>query len=70
MEPTQLDLTHHFILQTFVERGHAPHYSEIHEAVRKRMQPLAVRWIPPARIQHPWPTKRFGVTIQGKSPVR
>jgi hypothetical protein len=24
-----------------------------------RMQRLAVRWIPPARIQHPWPTKRW-----------
>jgi hypothetical protein len=35
-----------------------------------RMRRLAVRWIPPARIQHPWPTKRFGVKIQGKSPVR
>ncbi len=35
-----------------------------------RMHRLAVRWIPPARIQHPWPTKRFAVTIQGKSPVR
>lgn len=36
----------------------------------ERMQRLAVRWIPPARIQHPWPTKRFEVTIRGKSPVR
>lgn len=36
----------------------------------ERVRRLAVRWTPPARIQHPWPTKRFGVTIQGKSPVR
>jgi hypothetical protein len=34
------------------------------------MHRLAVRWIPPARIQHLWPTKRFGDTIQGNSPVR
>lgn len=26
---TQLDLTHHFILETFVERGYGPHYTEI-----------------------------------------
>ncbi len=26
---TQLDRTHHFILETFVERGYAPHYTEI-----------------------------------------
>jgi RNA-directed DNA polymerase len=36
----------------------------------ERMRRLVVRWIPPARIQHPWPTKRFEVTIRGKSPVR
>ena len=27
--PSQLDRTHHFILETFVERGYAPHYVEI-----------------------------------------
>lgn len=26
---TQLDRTHHFVLETFVERGYAPHYTEI-----------------------------------------
>lgn len=35
-----------------------------------RMKQLTARWLPPARIQHPWPTKRFDVTIQGRSPVR
>jgi len=25
----QLDRTYHFILQTFIERGYAPHFSEI-----------------------------------------
>ncbi len=29
MEPTQLDRTHHFMPETFVEREHAPHYTEI-----------------------------------------
>ncbi len=26
---TQLDRTFHFVLETFVQRGHAPHYTEI-----------------------------------------
>jgi hypothetical protein len=26
---TQLDRTLHFVLETFVERGYAPHYTEI-----------------------------------------
>jgi hypothetical protein len=26
---TQLDRTHHLVLETFVERGYAPHYTEI-----------------------------------------
>jgi hypothetical protein len=29
MSPSQLDRTYHFILQTFVERGDGPHYTEI-----------------------------------------
>jgi hypothetical protein len=28
-EPSPRDRTHHFILETFVERGYAPHYTEI-----------------------------------------
>jgi len=28
-ETTQLDKTYHYILQTFVERGFAPHFTEI-----------------------------------------
>jgi group II intron reverse transcriptase/maturase len=36
----------------------------------ERMDRLATRWLPPARIQHPWPEKRFGVRTQGRSPVR
>ncbi len=36
----------------------------------ERMKTLVARWIPPARILHPWPTERFDVNTQGKSPVR
>ena len=36
----------------------------------ERMDRLATRWLPPARIQHPWPDKRFDARTQGRSPVR
>ncbi|WP_437313109.1 group II intron reverse transcriptase/maturase [Sorangium sp. So ce385] len=35
-----------------------------------RMHKLADRWIPRARVLHPWPEKRFDVRTRGKSPVR
>jgi RNA-directed DNA polymerase len=35
-----------------------------------RMNRLANRWLPPARVCHPWPDKRFDVRTQGRSPVR
>jgi RNA-directed DNA polymerase len=35
-----------------------------------RMKQIAERYLPYPRILHPWPEKRFLVTIQGKSPVR
>jgi group II intron reverse transcriptase/maturase len=35
-----------------------------------RMNRLIERWIPPARICHPYPTQRLGVIIQGRSRMR
>jgi len=35
-----------------------------------RMSRLRRRWLPPARIQHPWPEQRFDVWTRGRSPVR
>lgn len=35
-----------------------------------RMHALTQRWIPKARIQHPWPDERFDVNTRGKSRVR
>ncbi len=35
----------------------------------KRMDRLAARWLPPARVVHPFPDARFGVRTQGRSPV-
>jgi group II intron reverse transcriptase/maturase len=35
-----------------------------------RMQRLSKLWIPPVRIQHPWPDERFDVRTRGRSPVR
>jgi hypothetical protein len=34
------------------------------------MNRLVERWLPVARIQHPWPTERFDATTRGGSPVR
>ena len=36
----------------------------------KRMSRLEARWIPPAKIMHPWPNVRFDARTQGRSPVR
>ena len=36
----------------------------------ERMYRLEARWIPPARVQHPWPKARFDARTQGRSPVR
>ena len=35
-----------------------------------RINRLATRWLPPAKITHPWPDERFDVRTRGKSPVR
>jgi hypothetical protein len=36
----------------------------------QRMNRLATRWLPPARVMHPWPDVRFDARTQGRSPVR
>jgi RNA-directed DNA polymerase len=36
----------------------------------ERMERLATRWLPPARVMHPWPDARFDARTQGRSPVR
>ncbi len=35
-----------------------------------RMNRLETRWLPPARVVHPFPDVRFRVNTQGRSPVR
>lgn len=35
-----------------------------------RMHRLVEQWLPPARIQHPWPDERFDVKTRAKSRVR
>ena len=37
---------------------------------QQRIRLLTKRWLPPTRVQHPWPSERFDARIQGKSPVR
>jgi RNA-directed DNA polymerase len=36
----------------------------------ERMRRIIDRWLPRARIQHPWPPARFDARTQGRSPVR
>ena len=36
----------------------------------ERMNRLATRWLPPARVTHPYPEVRFDARTQGRSPVR
>ena len=44
--------------------------SQRHRMTWKRIGRLAARWLPPARIVHPWPVARFDAITQGRSPVR
>jgi hypothetical protein len=44
--------------------------SQRHRLDWERMNRLSIRWLPPARIQHPWPDARFDARTQGRSPVR
>ncbi len=36
----------------------------------ERMGRLVRRWLPPVRVQHPYPEQRFDVRTQGRNPVR
>ena len=36
----------------------------------ERMNRLTIKWLPPARVQHPFPDVRFDARIRGRSPVR
>jgi RNA-directed DNA polymerase len=44
--------------------------SQKHRMPWSRMRRYLARWLPPARICHPYPERRFDVRTQGKSPVR
>ena len=35
----------------------------------ERNHRLAQRWLPPAKITHPWPDQRFDARTQARSPV-
>lgn len=36
----------------------------------ERLNRLIARWLPPAKVCHPWPHQRFAVTTQGRSRMR
>jgi len=44
--------------------------TQAHHLPWRRMERYIQRWLPPARICHPWPLVRFAVTTQGKSRMR
>ena len=44
--------------------------SQRHRLNWERMNRLATRWLPPARILHPYPDLRFDARTRGRSPVR
>jgi hypothetical protein len=44
--------------------------SQRHRVTWERMRRLIARWLPPARILHPYPEVRFDVRTHGRSPVR
>ena len=44
--------------------------SQRHCLTWERMGRLEAKWIPAARITHPWPNVRFDARTQGRSPVR
>jgi group II intron reverse transcriptase/maturase len=44
--------------------------SQRHRMTWERMGRLEARWLPAARITHPWPNVRFDARTRGRSPVR
>ena len=44
--------------------------SQRHKMTWERMNALADRWLPPARVLHRWPEQRFDANTRGRSPVR
>jgi RNA-directed DNA polymerase len=44
--------------------------SQRHRLNWRRMERLVARWLPPARIRHPYPEVRFDARTRGRSPVR
>jgi RNA-directed DNA polymerase len=44
--------------------------SQKHRLSWVRMGRVANRWLPPARIVHPFPEVRFAATTRGRSPMR
>ena len=44
--------------------------SQRHRLNWERMNRIATRWLPPAKVQHPFPNVRFDARTRGRSPVR
>jgi RNA-directed DNA polymerase len=46
------------------------HRSQRHRLNWERMDRFATRWLPPARVGHPYPERRFDARTRGRSPLR
>ena len=69
--PTNIDSIAMFQHQVIRHWRHAlRRRSQRSRVTWERMHRIARRWIPRARIQHPWPEMRFDVCTRGRSPVR
>jgi len=44
--------------------------SQRHRLNWERMNRIATRWLPPAKVQHPFPNVRFDARTRGRSPLR
>ncbi|MEL6339483.1 MAG: group II intron reverse transcriptase/maturase [Myxococcota bacterium] len=44
--------------------------SQRHRITWAKMATIAARWLPPARVLHPWPDARFDASTRGRSPVQ
>jgi RNA-directed DNA polymerase len=69
--PTNIERLDAFRTQTVRAWHHAlRRRSQNDRTTWDRVNRLAERWLPRARVLHPWPNERFDVRTRGKSPVR
>jgi hypothetical protein len=58
----------HSRVEPLLDQPQDPPVSQRAYVTWERMDLIAARWLPPARILHPWPETRFAATTRGRSP--